>query len=1060
MPPPLSPAQYLKRNSLYTLIIVIAVIGISEALATLLLDALHQRDIALSPIQNTALNITLLTVLSAPLLWFLALRPLALQTVRRQTQADEQIVSNKELLEALEAHVLVSISDVQGRIVYANDKFCKISGYTQEELIGQDHRIVNSGHHDKDYIRNMWRTIAGGQTWQGEFCNRSKNGSFYWVDSTIAPLLDKDGKPRLYISIRRNITAQKQNEVKLTALKRALDASSEMILITDAAGHIQYANPALCLFTGWAEDTLMNRQPDVLDSPNVDQKTLAKMQNQLKHGKAWSGRLLGRRRGIVPIRIAGQATPPDTLEYWAKINVTPILTPDGALSGYVQIQHDVSDLVKRELALQMDNADTVARLAISEALHQPQAMKECFIHVLDILFDLKTFNLQRKGGVFLRVQDEDCLDMFVLHGEFSDEFIRKEQRIALGDCLCGRAAMSGKILVSDDCFCDPRHEHQFDGMQPHGHYIVPIASGGDILGVLFLYTDPYPMQSESRIAMLQQVGEMMALALLQQRAKDSLEAARDTALQAAQTKSAFLANMSHEIRAPMSGVLGMLEIIKDTKLSREQEGMIEIAANSAESLLVILNDILDFSKLEAGKVKLEEIEFDLPDLVKAVCSLLSKRAHSKDLELSCFLPDNLPPRWRGDPMRIRQILTNLIGNAIKFTDQGAVSVKVFMSEVVAGVARLRFEVKDTGIGIAPETQTHLFQPFSQADSSTARRFGGTGLGLSISKNLVDIMGGIIGVESALGLGARFWFTLPLTPVENNAPALLPSSGRKPAPAAKTEESLPDYSDRQVLVVEDDAINQTVIASQLAKFQIKPDVVNNGQLALDRLQHKFYDLVLMDCQMPVMDGYETTRILRGREIAAGDARRVSVVALTAHAAAGEREKCLAAGMDDYLAKPVTRTDLAKVLPHWLGEPFNRKVVSTPIDSRRRKTSEAVAATDSAEAVWDEAATLKQLDNDADLLAEMIGLFINEAPRQVAELHDAISRSDLAALADAAHAIKGMAEHFHAETTISLALKLEHAARNAERADFQLMTNDLSNAIMRMIENLLHRKETNP
>lgn len=1060
MPPPLSPAQCLKRNSLYTLIIVIAVIGIAEALATLLLDALHQQAIALSPLQNTALNITLLTILSAPLLWFLALRPLALQTVRRQTQADEQIVSNKELLEALEAHVLVSISDVQGRIVYANDKFCKISGYTQEELIGQDHRIVNSGHHDKDYIRNMWRTIAGGQTWHGEFCNRSKNGSFYWVDSTIAPLLDEAGKPRLYISIRRNITTQKQNEVKLTALKRALDASSEMILITDAAGHIQYANPALCLFTGWTEDALMNRKPDVLDSPNVDQKTLAKMQNQLKHGKAWSGRLLGRRRGIVPIRIAGQATPPDTLEYWAKINVTPILTPDGALSGYVQIQHDVSDLVKRELALQTDNADTVARLAISEALHQPQAMKECFIRVLDILFDLKTFNLQRKGGVFLRVQDEDCLDMFVLHGEFSDEFIRKEQRIALGDCLCGRAAMSGKILVSDDCFCDPRHEHQFDGMQPHGHYIVPIASGGDILGVLFLYTDPYPMQSESRITMLQQVGVMMALALLQQRAKDSLEAARDTALQAAQTKSAFLANMSHEIRAPMSGVLGMLEIIKDTKLSREQEDMIEIAANSAESLLVILNDILDFSKLEAGKVKLEEIEFDLPDLVKEVCSLLSKRAHSKGLELGCFLPDNLPPRWRGDPMRIRQILTNLIGNAIKFTDQGAVSVKVFMSEVVAGVARLRFEVKDTGIGIAPETQTHLFQPFSQADSSTARRFGGTGLGLSISKNLVEIMGGIIGVESALGLGARFWFTLPLTPVENNIPAPLPSSGRKPAPAAKMEESLPDYSDRQVLVVEDDAINQTIIASQLAKFQIKPDVVNNGQLALDRLQHKFYDLVLMDCQMPVMDGYETTRILRGREIAAGNARRVSVVALTAHAATGEREKCLAAGMDDYLAKPVTRADLAKVLPHWLGEPCTRKAVSTPADSRRSKTSGAVAATSPAETFWDEAATLKQLDNDADLLAEMIGLFINEAPRQVAELHDAINRSDLAALADAAHAIKGMAEHFHAETTISLALKLEHAARNAERADFQLMTNDLSNAIMRMIENLLHREKTNP
>ena len=1053
--------QSLKVGFFLSLAVIMTVVGVCEILVMAALAALPQWGIVLSPTLEAALDTTLLTVLSAPLLWRLSLRPLALQVITKQAQIEQQVASNTELLGAIGAHALISITDTQGRIVYANDKFCQVSGYTEQELLGQDHRIINSGHHDKDYIRNMWRTIAGGETWQGEFCNRRKNGSFYWVDSSIVPLLDEADKPHRYISIRRDITTLKQNEAKLTALKLALDASSEMILITNAEGLIQYANPTLCLFSGWTGDALIGRQPDVLDSPNVDQKILVEMQTQLMDGKVWSGRLLNRRRGMLPIRIAGQATPPDALEYWVDVNITPILMSDGTLSGYVQIQHDVSDLVKREAALQMDNADTAARLAISEALHQPRSMKGCFVHVLNILFDLKAFNLQRKGGVFLRAQDEDYLDMFVLHGEFSDEFIRKEQRIALGACLCGRAAISGKILVSDDCFCDSRHEHQFDGMQPHGHYIVPIASGGDILGVLFLYTDPYPTQSESRIAMLQQVSEMMALALLQKQAKDSLEAARDAALQTAQSKSEFLANMSHEIRTPMNGVLGMLDLLQDTQLSREQWNLIEIAANSAESLLTIINDILDFSKLEAGKIELEQIEFNLPDLVEEVCTLLSSRAHGKGLELNCFLPSNLPQRWQGDPTRIRQVLTNLIGNAVKFTEQGEVSIKVSASSeretlVSTSAAKatptLRFDVVDTGIGISAEAQARLFQAFSQADSSTSRRYGGTGLGLSISKDLVELMNGRISVESTLGQGANFWFTLPLVPVENDAqtpqpnfadkralivddnatnrmilthylnnwgftvsevdsgsaalvkleaavlrnepydlllsdmqmpdmdgftlaqaiienpaiadtPRILLSSGalgsqverlelgyaqsllkpvrqsqlfdaiidalqlpdQKTAPVAKIKEVLPDYSGKRVLVVEDNKVNQKVILSLLAKFQLKPDLADNGQVALDQLERQAYDLVLMDCQMPVMDGYEATRTLREREVGTGlvptlhGKSRTPITALTAHASVEEREKCLSAGMDDYLGKPVIRTELAVVLARWLGEP---------------------------------------------------------------------------------------------------------------------------------------------
>ena len=1212
MPTPLSPPQYLNRNRTCSLCIVIAVLGGSEMLVMLLLDALHQWEIVLSPIQDIALNTALLTALSAPLLWLLALRPLALQIDQKQTQVDEQMVSNKGLLEALEAHVLISISDVRGRIVYANDMFCKLSGYARHELIGQDHRIVNSGYHDQDYIRTMWNTIAAGQVWRGEFCNRRKDGELYWVDSTIAPLLNKDGKPKQYLSIRRDITRRKANELKLTALKRALDASSEMILITNAEGFIDYANPALCLFTGWPEEALIGQKPYVLDSPTADRQALSEMQSRLRCSEAWSGRLRGRRRSntSTPERISdsgssesehqlrsGQA--PDALEYWAKTNITPILTANGTLSGYVQIQHDVSKQVEREAALHIEADDTAARLAISEALHQPLSLKQRFAQVLAILFALKALNLQRKGCVLLRAQDDDYLERFVGLGpnlaEEGDEpdagFPGPEPRTAFGDGLCGQVALSKQLVVADDCCCD--------GREPHGHYVVPIASGEEILGVLFIFTDTYPVQSESRIAMLKQVGEMVVLALLQHQANVSLEAARDAALQVAHTKTEFLANMSHEIRTPMNGVLGMLDLLQDTQLSREQWDLIEIAANSAESLLTIINDILDFSKLEAGKIEFELIEFNLPDLVEEVCSLLSSRAHSKGLELNCFLPANLPLRWLGDPTRIRQVLTNLIGNAVKFTEKGEVSVKVSVSEKDAtgrftpytpSLAILRFEVVDTGIGITAEAQARLFQAFSQADSTTSRRYGGTGLGLSISKDLVVLMDGSIGVDSTLGQGSKFWFTLPLTQVDNDAPLpqanfankralivddnatnrmilthylsnwgftlnqadngpaalveleaaalrnepydlllsdmqmpdmdgftlaraiiekpeiagtprILLSSGtigseaerlaagftqsllkpvrqsqlfdavidalqhpsRKTAPVPRVKEVMIDYSGKRVLVVEDNKVNQKVILAQLAKFRIKPDLANNGQVALDQLELQAYDLVFMDCQMPVMDGYEATRAWREQELAAGGKLHTPITALTAHASAGEREKCLSAGMDDYLSKPLNRADLSVVLERWLGssgdsaqgeslvntqsEPSPAAVKDEPLDDARglpRAESKG----------WDEQAALKRLDDDHDLLSEMIDLFLEEAPVQLAELAAALSRADLLALADAAHAIKGMAGHFCAEKLISLAVNLEHAARSkAADADFQLMTDDLIQATKALVESLL-------
>ena len=1033
----------LKNSFIFSLLLISSIIALVEVVIMLLLKHISQGGVILSPNQEAMADTLLLAVISAPLIWLFSFRPLVRNLNAQQVSNERYIQYNRELLKALDVHALVSITDLSGLITYANSQFCEVSGYSESELLGKDHRIVNSGYHDKEFMRTLWRTIAQGKPWQGQVCNRNKQGRFYWVDSSIVPMLGGDGKPVQYISIRREITKIKENENRLLTLKRALDACNEMIIVTDNNGCIQYVNPAFCLFNGWKEEQIVGRPPSAFDSPNANPHTLAQMDSYLRRGKGWSGRLLVRRHGPAPFVIAGQTTPNDIRDYWADVNITTIRN-NVELLGYVQIQRDITDQVIREQNMLLVNADTCARLAISETLQQHLPLKQRITKVLEILFNLQAFDLQRKGGVFIKDSSQDALEMFVLSGDFSEEFIRNEQHILFGECLCGRAAVSQELIISDDCFCDPHHERRYRDMQAHGHYIVPITSAGITLGVLFLYTDPYPVRNDSRITMLQQVGEMLALALLQEQIKTTLELARDAAEQAAKIKSEFLANMSHEIRTPMNGVLGMLSIMQDTSMTKEQQDLIETAANSAESLLIIINDILDFSKLEAGKIELEQIEFDLPILVEEVCALLSARAHEKGLELNCFLPDFTLHRWQGDPNRIRQILTNLIGNAVKFTDHGEVSVKVFAQETVDDKTLVRFEIKDTGIGLSPESQARLFQPFAQADSSTARRFGGTGLGLSISKNLIGIMQGSIGVESELGHGSCFWFSLPLYGLRNNSnvqvadlsnkralivddnatnrkilhhylenwgmaiseadnaatallvlenavkgncafdillsdfhmpdmdgyalarainqnpalsaiPRVLLSSGGLGAEAdrlelgfaqmlvkpvrqahllnaitnalgaqnnqalmpAKIQQDLLDFSKQHILVVEDNKVNQKVILSMLAKLQCTPDLAENGQEALDKLAKKSYDLVFMDCQMPVMDGYEAIRILRGTELAENKTR-TPVIALTAHASQDECEKCLSAGMDDFLTKPISKAKLTKMLEQWLGK----------------------------------------------------------------------------------------------------------------------------------------------
>jgi PAS domain S-box-containing protein len=489
--------------------------------------------------------------------------------------------------------------------------------------------------------------------------------------------------------------------------------------------------------------------------------------------------------------------------------------------------------------------------------------------------------------------------------------------------------------------------------------------------------------------------------------EESLAEARDQALESSRLKSSFLANMSHEIRTPMNGVLGMADLLMESPLKEEQRQMARIIQNSAHNLLKILDDVLDLSKIEAGKVAIEARDFDLGDQLDQALAFFSPQAQARGLALRTELPAAPLPRVCGDATRLQQVLMNLLGNAIKFTEQGAVTLAVRLGAAPPGRCAFRVEVRDTGIGITHEQQSRLFEPFSQADESTTRRYGGTGLGLAISRELVELMGGRIGVESEPGRGSVFWFELEL-PLAGE-PAATPVSAPAPAPVAPARSRL--------LVAEDNESNQLVLRLMLERLGLAYAIVGDGASALRLLAEGDYAAVLLDCQMPGLDGYEVAR--RIRDGAAGERPAgVPILAITAHALASDRERCLQAGMNDYLAKPIRLESLQQVLGRF-------GIATAPLGSGPVPTMATGPLLDQAQ--LDELRGLPGDGEGADLLATLATRALKGLPPEFARLHALAGAGRTAEVTALAHLLAGSVASVGSITLRALLVELEDAAR---------------------------------
>jgi two-component system sensor histidine kinase/response regulator len=731
------------------------------------------------------------------------------------------------------------ITDRNGAIEWVNAGFTRLTGYSAEEVAGKNPRFLKSPAHTPSFYSQLWQTILSGRSWRGTFLNRHKDGTLYSSAQTIAPVTNDAGEITHFIGIIQETGPGKALQESEDRYYGLIEKLGDGVLSTTPEGQIRMANPAAATVFGFPRDMLLGRNLREFVHPS----DIAIIEVELAR----------RRRGDRKVYEFRIVRPDDLAVRTIQVTATPEFDSHANFRGSLGIFRDVT--AEREMEQRL----------------------KLLAHTLESVDEL----------VVICGPDDNIL---FVNRAFSRAYGYEEAELVGEHISIVRSPIDGPSVVNE---------------------ILPATLTGGWRGELWnrrkdgsdfliLLTTAAVLDSEGRLQATVGVSRDITEA---KEFEAELKRAKEEAERANRAKSEFLATISHEIRTPMNGVIGMTSLLLDTDLDATQRDYADTVRKSADALLSIINDILDFSRIEAGKLKIEATPFDLAAVIDGVSGILAPKAGANGLALLVDYPETLPRHFVGDPGKIRQVLMNLVSNALKFTPRGEVRVTVDCPRWNAQTVAMRVAVQDTGVGIPEDKLELVFEKFSQVDSSNTRRYGGTGLGLAIARELIAVMGGSIGVESRLGHGSTFWFTMPLRLASGPA-ADLHVVEREPVAGVAARV--------RVLVAEDNVVNQRVAAGMLKRLGLTADVAGNGIEAVEKCAHSPYDVVFMDCQMPEMDGYDAAAELRRREDAG---RRMAIIALTADARSGTRERCLEAGMDDYIVKPVKLDDLRQAIDKW-------------------------------------------------------------------------------------------------------------------------------------------------
>ena len=1023
---------------------------------------------------------------------------------------------------ALDQHGIVSITDGVGRILYANDKFCEISGYSRQELLGKDHRIINSGFHPKAFFSAMWSMLLSGRVWHGEVCNRSRAGDLYWVQSTIVPMRNDAGALTQFISIRTDITARKLLQASITATQarlRHITNAVPGVVYQCEVGHGQtrftFVSDRLKEIRGLEAQALM------ADGSISAQQIVPEDRQRCVQG------VLDAAARRAPWSDEYQITRPDGKQRWIRAEISPEaeLTVDGA-TVFTGIWQDVTLLKEVGARLREVTENIPVAVYQYEVAADGGPSFPFFSSVIERICGVAAEEIMGNAhALFDQIHPEDRTNFKTVMKGFENN----GQVTWSYDFRLLHRVRAREVWVH----VEAQTKQSTNGHRRWNGYLADI--------------------SESKMA------------------SEELRRAKEDAEAANRSKSDFLANMSHEIRTPMNGVMGMTELLLDTSLDAEQREYLRIVQSSSESLLRVINDILDFSKIEAGKLLIEHLPFNLGRTVADTLKTVALRAHDKGLELVCDIAPDVPMALLGDAGRLRQILVNIVGNAIKFTARGEVVLRIERAQGSDDGTLLHLTVSDTGIGIPADKLKSIFDPFSQEDSSITRKFGGTGLGLTICARLVAALGGRLWVESVLGRGSVFHFTVRMEmdasaseelgppvqlaglsamivddnevnrlvlkrslqsagvfahdvasgqealdwlsdpdgakrycdfvlldarmpemdgfllarrilslPERAKTPLVMLSSDGMSGDAQKARDAgilgyltkpvsrdelftvlsgvlnlhvqkpavLVNQSPAQnnrvamdVLLVEDHVVNQKLAVALLERWGHRVEVAANGQLALAVLAQRSFDVILMDMMMPVMDGLETTQRIRASELG----RRTPIIAMTANAMQGDRERCLAAGMDDYISKPIETAELQRLLHHFL--PADGAALPTPSGGQ---TLGSGVEPGPGTVEFDYDLALRGVDQE--VVDIIVHAFIKEWPRDRQKMELALTSGDLTQAMHVAHALKGTLAMFGARPPVEMANRLEILTTRGDGSGMRELVNSLTAEVEKLLDAL--------